>query len=242
MYLGDFVERYGASFRRKNVVPLPETPLGRIAFAIRLFRGRQHLVNRRIHFFPRASPIPREFIRLDPWEAEYVFLIASQARLGVVEIGRLHGGSTFLLACANREVPIWSIDIAPRDDERLSSLLTQEGVGENVRLLVGDSRHEAPAEIGRFDVLFVDGDHSTEGCAADLETYYPALAPGGHLLLHDAYPGTGVQDAAIDFARRHEPVVVRSPYIIASHWHTDYGSIAHFVKPENEHGPRLRAT
>jgi len=231
MYVGDFVERYGASFRTKNLLRLPTTTRGRLAFAVRLLLGRQHTTNRRLHFLPERSAIPLECIRLDPWEGEYVFLVAALARVGIVEIGRLHGGSTFLLACANREVPIWSIDLAPLDDARLSSLMEQEHVGRNVHLLVGDSQHHAFPEIGDFDVLFVDGDHSTDGCFADLEAYYPRLSTGGHVLLHDAYPGTGVQDAAIEFAGREDVRVVRSPYVIASHWHTSYGSIAHFTKP-----------
>ena len=234
MYLGDFVARYGASFRTKNLLLLPPTLTGRLALAARLLLNRQHIGNRRVYGLPGTSPIPREFIRLDPWEAEYVFLIAASARVGIVEIGRLHGGSTFLLACANREVPIWSIDVAPTDDARLRNLLAQEGVGANVRLVVGDSRGAAGAEVGDFDVVFVDGDHSTEGCAADLAAYYPRLAGGGHVLLHDSYPGTGVQGAALDFLRSSDALVVRSPYIISSHWQTEYGSIAHLIKPERD--------
>jgi len=232
MYLGDFVERYGASFRTKNLLLPPPTLTGRFAFAVRMLLNRQHIGNRRIYDLPRTSPLPSEFIRLDPWEAEYVFLIAAWSCVGIVEIGRLHGGSTFVLACANREVPIWSIDVAPRDDARLTQLLAQEGVGENVRLVVGDSHGSAGAEVGDFDLVFVDGDHSTEGCAADLAAFYPRLTPGGHILLHDSYPGTGVQGAALDFVRSSDAVVVRSPYIISSHWQTEYGSIAHLIKPE----------
>jgi predicted O-methyltransferase YrrM len=104
-------------------------------------------------------------------------------------------------------------------------------VGENVRLVVGDSHGSAGAEVGDFDLVFVDGDHSTEGCAADLAAFYPRLTPGGHILLHDSYPGTGVQGAALDFVRSSDAVVVRSPYIISSHWQTEYGSIAHLIKP-----------
>ena len=236
MYLGDFVERYGGSFRTKNLLLVPDTLPRRLAFAARVVRGRQHLFNRRLHFLPGPSPLPREFIRLDPWEAEYLFLVASRARLGIVEIGRFQGGSTFLLACANRAVPIWSIDVDPRDDRALTAFFAQEEVGTNVHLLVGDSRNESFAEIGGFDVLFIDGDHSTEGCAEDLRRFSPRLAAGGHVLLHDSYPGTGVQEAAIAFASEAGVRTIRSPYIIASHWHTDYGSIAHFEK--SSYAPR----
>lgn len=47
------------------------------------------------------------------------------------------------------------------------------------------------------DVLFVDGDHTTEGCAADVQMYGELLNPGGVLILHDIChhesPAVGVE-------------------------------------------------
>jgi len=43
----------------------------------------------------------REFVRLDPWELSYLDWAAARARREIVEIGRLHGGSTLALALAN---------------------------------------------------------------------------------------------------------------------------------------------
>jgi predicted O-methyltransferase YrrM len=203
-----FMTRFGASCRKKHLMP-PD--------------GRSYPV-------ASESKLPKRVIRLDPWEAEYLFLVASLAHEGIVEIGRLHGGSTFLLSCANAEVPIWSIDLEPVSDDQLEGWFAQHGVGANVHLLVGDSHWEEFPEIGELDLVFVDGDHSYEGCRADLDSYFSKLAPGGHVLVHDCYDGCPVQRAVLDFVLDEEVEVVRSPYIPATHWHTDSGSLAHLRK------------
>ena len=169
---------------------------------------------------------------MDPWEGEYVFLITSMAKRGILEIGRFNGGSVFLMACANAAVPIYSIDIAPQDDARLREIFRTHGVGANVKLIVGDSQRERSPEVGSFDVLFVDGDHSYDGCTPDLENWFPVLERGGHILLHDNYQGSEVQQAIIDFLGRHKVRVIVPPYIPAQHWHLPLGSIVHLTKDE----------
>jgi predicted O-methyltransferase YrrM len=203
-----FFQKFGGSARTKNL----QVPNGR-PFEL-----------------PRESGLPKEFIRLDPWEMEYLFTVARRAKLGIVETGRFNGGSAFVMACAAPHVPIYSIDNAPQDDEQLRALFAQHGVG-NVHLIVGDS-HGKYAQIGSVDVLFIDGDHSYRGCLGDIANWYGHLAPHGHLLLHDAYCGPwGVQDAIADFMdERPELQVVTSPFIGAHHWHYPAGSIAHLIK------------
>src|SRR5439155_10026060 len=135
---GEFVERFGGACRTKHLLVLPARGRQWPVFVARLCLGRIPTANRRIYAMPSSrGGLPAEFIRLHPWEAEYLVLVASQATRGIVEIGRLKGGSTFLLACANPGVPIWSIDKHPADDEGLRRLLDANGVGANVRLLVG---------------------------------------------------------------------------------------------------------
>jgi predicted O-methyltransferase YrrM len=226
-----FTQLYGGSFRTKHLVVVPPTARGRIGLAARFLLGRLDMTNKRA-FSPSAeSRLPADFIRLDPWEAEYLYLCAQRAHRGIVEIGRFDGGSTFLLACANRNVPIWSIDLDPRDDERLRGFFAENGVGRNVELIVGDSHRGKFPEIGEYDLLFVDGDHSYRGAYADLEAFVPRLAGGGHLLLHDCYAESTVQSAVLDFAEATDLEVIRPPDIPSSHWQTSYGSMAHFTKP-----------
>jgi predicted O-methyltransferase YrrM len=185
---------------------------------------------RRQFRIPHESALPKEFIRLCPWEMEYLFSVARRSRRGILEIGRFNGGSTFLLACANRNVPIHSIDIAPKDDALLLELFRRNGIGQNVNLIVGDSRERR--DLGQFDLIFIDGDHTYEGCYADIATWYDDLAPNGHIVFHDSYLGPyGVQDAIADFLEQQAEVdIVLSPFIGAAYWNYPAGSIAHLRK------------
>jgi predicted O-methyltransferase YrrM len=230
MSCGDFMAQFGGSCRTKHLLLLPTRRRELARFVWGLLRGRTVTVNRRPFALPTVSGLPRELIRLDPWEAEYLFLVAARATRGIVEIGRLRGGSTFLLACANPRVPIWSIDVNPEHDDSLRRLFAEHDVGGNVELLVGDSHRGSFPELSEYDVLFIDGDHGYAACSADLANHFPGLAPGGHVVLHDSYEGNPVQHATVDFSERHEVETIRSPYIIGSHWHTSYGSMAHLRK------------
>jgi hypothetical protein len=44
------------------------------------------------------------------------------------------------------------------------------------------------------DLLFIDGDHTIEGCFADFYLYHPYVPAGGYILLHDIYPETSGWD------------------------------------------------
>lgn len=221
MQFNQFCERFGGSFRTKHLSLLSSW------FSIGKFAARLH---KRAYALPKKSGLPKDFIRLEPWEAEYLYLLASRARRRIVEVGRFRGGSTFLMAAANGRVPIDSIDIAPQDDASLRGYFQQYGVGENVNLIVGDSQQTRYPGIEQIDLLFIDGDHSYEGCTSDLENWYPLVVEGGHVILHDCYFGSPVQESVLDFLDRHPADVIRSPYIIRSHWQTSYGSLVHFIK------------
>lgn len=91
--------------------------------------------------------MPRRLIRLDPAEMEFLYSLARRAKVGILEVGRFSGGSTFLMACANPKVPIYSIDLAPQNDAELARHFQQHNVGDNVRLIVGDSQR------GKFEAF-----------------------------------------------------------------------------------------
>lgn len=46
-----------------------------------------------------------------------------------------------------------------------------------------------------LDLIFIDGDHSLEGCYRDIRAWLPRLKPEGRLLGHDAVPGGDVEAA-----------------------------------------------
>ncbi|MBK5197743.1 MAG: class I SAM-dependent methyltransferase [Methyloceanibacter sp.] len=225
MHWSKFFQEYGAAFRLVNVekgyrkIPIPPPSA--------MFTEHK---------------LDEHFIQLCPWEGEYLFAVARHAKLGIVEIGRFKGGSTFLLANAvPKSVPIYSIDLEPQDDEKLKRLFeaTSKSSLKRVRLIVGDSQKGCFPEIGPYDLLFIDGDHSYQGCSADIANWYGGLARNGHMLFHDSHK-LGVQDAIADFMGGHPKAqVVTSPFMGSWYWQNAHGSLSHVIKRERQRGWRL---
>lgn len=170
-------------------------------------------------------------------EAALLYRLARNVSPGaaVAEIGRFKGGSTLLLASALPvDAELWSYDLhvalrpdlsGPELDRDLTEALRRFGLLERVHLLVADSRVADPPPRA-CELVFVDGDHSYEGARADYRRWREQVAPGGHILFHDAvdtrgygnhYPGVvrlmGEVEADRDFARQ-----------------PDAGSISHFTR------------
>jgi predicted O-methyltransferase YrrM len=218
----EFFAKYGGSARTKNLHREADPAAG-----IRASGNKRHMK------LPPPGALPAEFIRLCPWEMEYLFTVARRARLGILETGRFNGGSLFVMTCAAKPgVPIYSIDLKPQNDALLLELLSAAVPDANPELIVGDSQHVRYPQIGAVDLLFIDGDHSYEGCMADIANWYGNLAVNGHLLFHDAYLGRhGVQDAIADFMNGHpELQVIHSPFIGRNYWNYAVGSIAHLIR------------
>jgi predicted O-methyltransferase YrrM len=227
MDYSEFYHLFGASYRTKNLSWTCRPLLS----AIRKFFKARKRKNQRSWVLPTNVNLPREFIRLCPWEGEYLFNLAKRAKRGILETGRFHGGSCFLMSCSNGAIPIYSIDIDPKDDDLLRGFFRTYGVGENVELIVGDSQKTKYNQIEGYDILWIDGDHSYEGCTNDLENWYDGLEVGGHILLHDCYEGNEVKDSILDFMRKHPEVrAVNTPYRSKFYWHYPEGSIFHMIK------------
>lgn len=210
-----FVEQFGGSLRHKNLTwrksgaeadrnPIPLTP---------------------------TSPLPARFLRMDPWEADELFLVAARARTAVVELGRYYGGSAFLMAYANRQTPLYSVDLADTHDADLRAALAAHGLGQNLTLLVGESAAAWP-EVPDPDLVLVDAGHKYDKVTADVRRWWPRLRPGGHMLFHDCSNGSEVQAAVLDFFDGSFPVeTIRQPYNSTFYWTVPTGSLAHFRKP-----------
>ena len=104
-----------------------------------------------------------------------------------IEIGTAQGGSLDRIAAHAGEVH--TIDLEP----------PAEGLPDNVTAHAGDSRAVLPDLLGAFaaegrnvDFVLVDGDHSTEGARADLESLLASPAVGRTAIaMHDTmFPPT----------------------------------------------------
>ena len=180
-----------------------------------------------------------EFIRLCPWEAEALATLSSCAKHGIVEIGRYNGGSTLLMALSNKTVPIDSIDICPQDDSKLLSIFSKFEVGTNVKLHTADANTIDPdllrsSDYQGFDLLFIDGDHTLQGCLSDLNTWYSRLAPGGVVVLHDCYNSQSINnnvlDALLAFIKYESVSFIIPPPLTDRVYENRYGSICAFAK------------
>jgi predicted O-methyltransferase YrrM len=176
--------------------------------------------------------LPKEFIRLCPWEARYIYTIASTSRKDIVETGRYYGGSTLVLASATRKNIIHSFDIDPMDDDKLSGFIDELQL-DNIKLYLHDSTDKSVSNNIDYDVVFIDGDHTYEGVYADLEAWYDNLARGGHVLLHDCYVNYYIQEALMDFTLDKNIQWLVSPFHSVDCWSYDNGTIAHFRKLED---------
>ena len=170
-------------------------------------------------------------------EAALLYRLARHVSPGaaVAEIGRFKGGSTLLLASALPEgAELWSYDLhvalradlsGPDLDRDLTEALERFGLSNRVHLLVADSRVADPPPRP-CELVFVDGDHSYEGARADYLRWREQVAPGGHLLFHDAVDTGGYGN--------HYPGVVRLMSEVSGDLEferrPDAGSIAHFTR------------
>jgi predicted O-methyltransferase YrrM len=171
-------------------------------------------------------------------EAALLYRLARRVSPGaaVVEIGRFKGGTTLMLASALPEgAQVWSYDLhvairddltGPQLDAELQSALERYGLTDRVHLVVGDSRTaEPPPRVA--ELMFVDGDHTYEGARADYERWRELVAPGGHMLFHDAVDVGGYGN--------HYPGIARLVSEIerddaSFERQADAGSIAHFTR------------
>lgn len=129
------------------------------------------------------------FTRLDLDEAVYLFrLVRSMENPRVAELGRFRGGTTIFFAGTAGEVV--SVDGNPRQDvwgPQLERVLDQLGVRDRVTLVVGDTR---TCELGPepYDLVFFDASVTGDAIRAEMEHWWPAIAPGGHAIFRDGRP------------------------------------------------------
>lgn len=109
----------------------------------------------------------------------------------ILEIGTGWGESAAFFSALKPSWAIYTIDgFGLYGDGRIYNhfngdvvKIINQGLGKNVIQILGNS-HCVPWELP-IDVLFVDGDHTYEGCKADFERYSPFVKTGGYVVFDD---------------------------------------------------------
>jgi cephalosporin hydroxylase len=110
----------------------------------------------------------------------------------ILEIGTARGGTLLIWSSLASEKVI-SCDLVHREPQKsLLEALPPNGSNCQVKLLTGDShatsfKQRVASELGgqKVDFLFIDGDHTVGGVAADYADYREFVRPGGIIAFHD---------------------------------------------------------
>ena len=124
----------------------------------------------------------RGIIRQNFNEAALLYKYARLVDGDIVEIGRHHGGSTILLVSAlqNKDSKVYSIDIKDNADKlslNLSKLPLQDV--KKISIITQDSVSVAEEFNKEVSLVFVDGNHTVEGCRKDVKAWSPLVKIGG---------------------------------------------------------------
>ena len=128
----------------------------------------------------------------------------------IVEIGSYRGRSAVVLASAaeagvevvaidphagnDRGPQQWTgtADEGQADHEAFLANLRRAGVADRVRHVRRRSQEALDAVEGDVEIVYVDGAHGFGPAREDLERWGARVAPGGTLLIHDAFSSVGV--------------------------------------------------
>jgi len=151
--------------------------------------------------------------KIDGWlsenEAVGLFSIARKLPIDsiVVEIGSWQGKSTYCISKGLKSGKIYAIDPFNKDagldfetQQNYDSKVVENSLLYNFQKNMIDFKvsdkiitkkgysYDFNEEFDKIDFLFIDGDHSVEGCKLDYELYARKINKGGFIAFHDYYP------------------------------------------------------
>lgn len=124
----------------------------------------------------------------------------------VPEVEKLKPGQTYLEVGVDRGKSLSIARMVAVDGVKVCGVdLRVDPEVTGTEFIQGNSQEVAKTFQGTVDVLFIDGDHSYEGCKADIDSWYPHMAEHGVMLFHDCdETSPGVVQAVAEFAREHK--------------------------------------
>lgn len=147
-------------------------------------------------------------------EGRYLFWLAEEVPPQglIVEVGSFKGKSSCFLAAGlkNRArlacIDTWENDAMPYDSKYdvLSEFLKNtKKYRDVIDIYRGCSVVIAKNWDKEIDLLFIDGDHSFEGCINDCRSWLPFLKKGGWVAFHDSGE-EGVSQAIAEISRNYD--------------------------------------
>ncbi len=148
------------------------------------------------------------FLQSNPYfqPGEKIFLqsliIGLPANPLVLEIGTFKGWSAIVMAQVRKDIKIITLDPhvgIPEDGlssspQEVINNITREGVRFNIQHLLIPSKDFIPDNYvsNKFDLIFIDGDHTFDGVKHDFEKFLPFVKDKGIILFHDFHQEEGV--------------------------------------------------
>jgi predicted O-methyltransferase YrrM len=123
----------------------------------------------------------------------------------ILEIGSWKGKSTLCLAKGLKKGIVYIIDPFNADgeseskniylntigklslEEQFKSNLERSNLFKKIKVCKGYSAEFVDLDV-QFSLIFIDGDHSIEGCEFDFLNFNEKLLKSGYLVFHDYYP------------------------------------------------------
>lgn len=113
----------------------------------------------------------------------------------VAQLGTCAGYSALLLGWMLRRMDarhgLFSLDLDPAMCERARGWIGRAGLQDFVEIAQGNSLDAASIDAARKylggdpEMIIVDSSHEYQSTVAELDLWYPALVPGGLIILHD---------------------------------------------------------
>jgi predicted O-methyltransferase YrrM len=147
---------------------------------------------------PSELPVPDLMGAANPGDRKALAcLVAHLGAQRILEIGTHIGASTAALASVADVVSVDVIDVNAGDGpwralgagESPEAMLQRLGLGSRVRFVRQPSLEFMRTTSERFDLVFLDGDHSAVTVYRELAAASRLVNSGGFILLHDYFPG-----------------------------------------------------
>ena len=156
-----------------------------------------------------AREVQQAFHYLYPDEVPALEVLANMlpSQPTIVNIGAGAGTSGLLFLQSRPDATLITVDVQDESSpfgclEGERDVVNRAGLGhlwgERWYQIHADSkligRTYAGSDMPQPDMVFIDGDHSYEGCKGDIEAWVPVIKPGGILAVHDYLKGDLVPD------------------------------------------------